>query len=255
MSAMVILPCAGAGSRLGLPYPKELLAVGPNRLLIDDTVDLLRTTSAPLGGVVIVVDDHHRPTIPYVTARLGDLPVCVVRQPPPHVAWTGAVHSARPWLADRALVLLPDQIVRAADGTDPLAWALSVLTRHRISFLAHQPAHPDCLAGDGALKVARDSDPSVTDYLEKPGPAAARFDSAWVALAFRVPEGLPAVQAMHRMLTTPASPVAPVTLGEVGILGAPVGWVASYHDLGCWPAVTRHWHAQQPPSRRPPEPL
>ncbi|MGH8896509.1 MAG: NTP transferase domain-containing protein [Egibacteraceae bacterium] len=244
MRATALLPCAGTGRRLGLPYPKELLAIGPGRLLIDETLDLLHATHAPLDGVVLVVDDPSRPTVSYVTSRLADLPVCVVRQSAEGTAWTSAVHSATAWLGAQTLVLLPDQLVRPIPGTDPLRWALATLADHPISFLAHRQPDPTLLASDGALKIVDHYGiPTVGDYAERPGARADRFDSAWVAVALRLPESLAALDAMHRMLTT-CPPVPPAELRRAGILGAPVAYVACYQDLGTWANVRAHWYRQ-----------
>lgn len=241
---IAVLPCAGAGRRLGLPYPKELLAIGPGRLLIDETLDLLRATEAPLDGVVLVIDDPDRPTVSYVTSQLADLPVCVVRQAVAGREWTSAVLSVTTWLGSRALVLLPDQMVRSLPGTDPLRWALAALTDHPISFLAHRQPDPARLAGDGALRIVDDHGVLTVDgYAERPGTRADRFDSAWVAVALRIPDGLAALEAMHRMLTV-RLPVPPPELRRVGILGAPVAYVAQYQDLGTWTNVREHWSRQ-----------
>lgn len=245
MRATVVLPCAGAGRRLGLPYPKELLAIGSGRLLIDETLDLLRATHAPLDGLVLVVDDPSRPTASYVTSRLADLPICIVRQDVGGTAWTSAVQSATPWLGTKTLVLLPDQVVRTIPGTDPLRWALAALTDHSISFLAHRQRDPARLASDGALQIVdRHGAPTVAGYAERPGVRANQFDSTWVAVALRIPDGLAALYAMDRMLAT-GPPVSPVELARAGILGAPVAYVACYQDLGTWANVQAHWQIEE----------
>lgn len=50
---ILILPCAGRGTRLNIPYPKELHAIGPNKLLIDFSLKLAK--EAGITDVIFVV--------------------------------------------------------------------------------------------------------------------------------------------------------------------------------------------------------
>ena len=73
MQVRVVLPCAGSGSRLGLPFPKELAPLGPGRCVIDSSLDLIRNAAADCDLSVLLMTDGERDlTVRYVRARLPD---------------------------------------------------------------------------------------------------------------------------------------------------------------------------------------
>ncbi len=241
MRNTVVLPLAGRGSRLGLPTPKELLPIGPGRVALDDTLDLLAPHTDRLRLIAVLGPDRE-PTARYLERRCLELglPLAVVRQNPDLPESTGAVLGAAPWFGPATLVLLADQVLHAP-APRAVGEALDLIhAGHESVFLAAWEDDGERLAVDGALHVERAADGllHVTDYADKPGlQAADRFNAVWFGYAFahRAAEGF--VDALHR---------ATLGLSEhphqmEAVLGAAAVEVGPFTDLGTWPAVTAHW--------------
>lgn len=236
--ATVILPCAGSGSRLGLPFGKELLPLGPGRTPLDATLDLLRPHGARLR-LVVVLGGKREATARHILRAAGDLPVAFTAQQPGLEESTGAVLSARPWYATRNLVLLPDQILKRRAPT-LIADALEALQDDPFCFLASRENDPARIIQDGALRITDDTPARLLAYAEHPDPsAAAGFNAVWFGFGFRCAHAEPALRLMHRAVSG-----RPVTAAEVSaspLAGCPVLDAGPYRDIGTWPAVLEEW--------------
>ncbi|WP_327258149.1 hypothetical protein [Streptomyces sp. NBC_01244] len=237
----VILPLAGRGSRLGLPTPKELLPIGPGRVALDDTLDLLAPHAGRLRLVAVLGEDRE-PTARHLERRCLEmkLPLAVVRQDPALPESTGAVLGAAPWYGPANLVLLADQVLHAPAPT-AVGKALDLIHAGQESvFLASMEDDAERLAADGSLHVARDAGGllRVTDFADKPGLSGVeRFNAVWFGYAFAPSAAQEFVGALHQ-----------ATLGQAerphqldAVLRAAAVEVGPFTDLGTWPAVTAHW--------------
>ncbi|NJP95428.1 hypothetical protein HCN51_39350 [Nonomuraea sp. FMUSA5-5] len=227
----VIVPCAGAGTRLGLPIPKELLPIGTGRVAIDGVFDLIRAARTPTR-VALVVDDHRAATLAHVHQRHRDVPVAAVRQRAESPELAGALESALEWASERVLVLLPDQVLSAPPPGFLLDEVLAALERAPACVLAAREDDPARIAMDGALCVDDTMHGRrVCHLVDKPGMDAAeqgRFNAVWFGLAFR----REAAQQVIDQLAEAAEP----PLG-----GSPVIEVPPFTDLGTWPSLLRYW--------------
>ena len=237
--ATVILPCAGAGTRLGLPFGKELLPLGPGSTPLDETLALLLPHASALR-LVMVLGDGREATARHVAGRAAaaGLPVAFTSQDPGLAQCTGAVLSAAPWFAGRNLVLLPDQVLDRPDP-DLVTAALEALDGAPFCFLAAREDDPERISRDGALRISGGAPAQLLDYAEHPPPGtASRFNATWFGFAFRGDAG-EALALLHRAVTG-----RPVTTGEVAaspLAGCPVIDAGPYRDLGTWPAVRARW--------------
>ncbi|MFF7249925.1 hypothetical protein ACFZBU_39250 [Embleya sp. NPDC008237] len=237
----VILPMAGAGSRLGLPFPKELVPIGPGRVALDATVDLLAPHADRLR-VVAVVDEHREATVRHLRARCAELalPFVTTFQDPALVESTGAVLSAAAWFGPATLVLLPDQIP-ARPEPETIRELLDLIHAGAGAvFLAARETDPARLAVDGALRLCEDTDghPAVADFADKPGlDRAHEFDAVWFGYGFAAHTATTVLAAMHgHAVRTPQPPHG----GDV-LIGATVVEMGPFTDLGTWPRLTAHW--------------
>jgi hypothetical protein len=236
----VILPCAGAGQRLGLPFGKELLPLGPGSTPLDATLGLLIPEAARLR-LVVVLGPGREATARHVLRATASarLPVAFTWQLQGLAESTGAVLSAEPWYSGRNLVLLPDQVLTCPpDGL--VTGALDVLGSAPFCFLASRESDPARISRDGALAITDGKPARLLDYAEHPVLAEAHgFNAVWFGFGFRREHADEAVSLLHRAVTG-----EPVTTGEVA--GSPLGGCAvidagPYRDLGTWPAVMEHW--------------
>jgi hypothetical protein len=236
----VIIPCAGRGSRLGLPYPKELLALAPGRTLIDEAFELLSPLLSELR-VVLVISPEKTATVRYMEryADLCDLAFVFQKACYPEVI--GAVLSARAWYGERNLILLPDQIVRPhAAQPDPVGAAFETLRNRPACFVCKEEHDPARLANDGALDLAVSADGGmwVRDYAEKPCTRAADYNAVWVGCGFRLECAECVLDLMDR--STRRLPVDREELERSPLYGAPAILVSDYWDLGTWESIYRY---------------
>jgi CTP:molybdopterin cytidylyltransferase MocA len=238
--ATVILPCAGAGRRLGLPFGKELLPLGPGSTPLDAALGLLLPAAARLR-LVVVLSPEREATARHIlrTTASWRLPVAFTCQQPGLAESTGAVLSAEPWYSERNLVLLPDQVLTCPpDGL--VTSALEAVGDAPFCFLASRETDPARISRDGALAITASTPARLLDYAEHPALAeASRFNAVWFGFAFRREHAGTAVSLLHRAVTGET-----VTAGDVA--GSPLGGcavidVGPYRDLGTWPAVMAHW--------------
>ncbi|WP_019061466.1 hypothetical protein [Streptomyces prunicolor] len=241
----VVLPLAGAGSRLGLPTPKELLPTGDGRVALDVTLDLLAPHASRIR-LVAVIGDGRESTVRHLRSRctaLG-LPLAVAFQDPGLPESTGAVLSAEPWFGPATLVLLADQVLLAPEP-EAVGDILDLIhAGHPAAFLAARETDPERLAVDGALNLDDSPDrPRVVGFADKPGlRAAGRFNAVWFGYAVARPSASRFLAALHHAtLHRPAQQDALTAL-----LGASVVEVGPFCDLGTWPAVTAYWKAEHP---------
>ncbi|MGH3379431.1 MAG: NTP transferase domain-containing protein [Actinoallomurus sp.] len=235
--ATVVIPCAGRGTRLGLPFPKELLPAASGVPAIDCTLDLVRACDSCVR-VVLVTGSDRAATVDHVRSRLR-YPVAVVGQDPAADGLAGAVTSALPWCPGPTVVLLPDQVLtRPAPGL--LDRALEALEWAPCCFLAASEHDPERIAVDGALATeVSDRGRRVRALADKPGrDAAGAYDAVWFGLGF-VPARAPAV--IEHMAAAVEHRLEEAAFRAGPLLGAPVIECPPFTDLGTWAAYTRHW--------------
>jgi hypothetical protein len=216
----VILPCAGAGSRLGLPFPKELAPLGPGRVLIDSCLDLIRETS--LDVRILLLDGGAREqTAACIGRRLPDVPLARVRQDPDARDLPDAVRCLEPWLGSITIVLLPD-VLYSCTG-DVLAQIGDRLLEDSFCFAAAVKPEEEL----GALGALRTRDDHVVAYEDKPD-VPGLYDSAWGMLGFSGTDGLAGLDLVT------ASTLRQVRGPVTALQGTPVVWIDGFRDCGTW---------------------
>ena len=223
----VILPCAGRGQRMGLPFPKELAPLGPGRCLIDSSLGLIADAShASDVRVLLLTDGERGQTAARVRGRLDGIPIAEVLQDPDAADMPEAVLALEPWLGCRNVLLLPDVIYEwTGDPVTEMATQVS----HCGFAVAAVKAGPEEISRAGALAVR---DNQIAAYEDKPA-VPDRYDALWGMLAFSGGgSGLDAFRAIAE--STARTRPGPVT--GPPLLHAPVIWLDGYRDCGTWDA-------------------
>lgn len=225
----VILPCAGGGSRLGLPFPKELAPLGPGRVVIDSCLDLIRAAGESCDPRVLLLTDGNRDlTAHYIRGRLPGVSVATVLQHAGARDMTDGVLGLEPWLGYVNALLMPDAVYSWAGN--PVA-EVTVKTVGYGFAVAAAKAPPEDIRAAGALRVADDQ---VTAYEDKPADPSG-YDALWGILGFNNAGcGLGALRAIAG--SSARTRTGPVT--EWPVRGAPVTWLAGYRDCGTWDRYT-----------------
>ena len=221
----MVLPCAGSGSRLGLPFPKELAPLGPGRLVVDSSLDLIRAAAG--GGadvrVLVLTDGTRQATCDYVRARLPGVPVAEVRQDPAAGDMAEGVLGVRAWFGLLNVLLLPDVAYQWAG--DPVGEVADAAKSSGFAVAAVKAA-PEQVRHLGALYVNADR---VRQFEDKPADPDG-YNAFWGMLGFT--SGSFGVDGLCLVAASAAKRRPPVT--EPPVAGAPVTWLAGYRDCGTW---------------------
>jgi hypothetical protein len=243
----VILPCAGKGSRLGLPFPKELASIGPGRCVIDSSLDMIREASAATDvRVLLMTDGDRRLTVRYVRDKLPGIPVAEVVQDTDAQDMPDAVLRLEPWLSLTAnILLLPDVVYSCTGG--PVTGIAVKAAAFGFAFGAVK-ASLEGIAAAGALRITGDR---VAAYEDKPGDPS-RYDALWGILGFSGGQyGLDGL----RVIAASTSRTAKGPLAAPVLRAAPVTWLDGFADCGTWERYSAQFLGTQTAPARSGRPL
>ena len=92
----VILPAAGKGTRLNLPYPKEILRLDQDHALIDNCFNFFRDYGRKDVEFVVVINEKKPELLSYLGKYKDRFNISFIYQNPNEHEYTGAIKSARP---------------------------------------------------------------------------------------------------------------------------------------------------------------
>ena len=230
MGLNVVLPCAGEGKRLGLPYPKEMHRIGPDTSLIELSLRLLEPYRERIDRVTCVITPRKTELVEFLARWQERLPIGFCFFDDRSFEWPGSILSAAPWFGERNLVMLPDS--RLTEETDhPIVPTMERLLADDDVVFGYLPEASERLRALGALAVDGATG-RVARFCDKPDDDLDRFNAFWTTFGFRADVGRPLLQTMMRSVRR-----EPVELDSVGTVRAfPV---AAYEDLGTWENLRR----------------
>lgn len=232
---VVILPCAGEGSRLGLNDPKPLFELLPGLRLVDLTLEHLY-----LAGrkgidfrVITVVSPRTTAVFDYVREKLRGRRVDMCLFNDAYREWPGSVYSASPGFGDLNLVMLPDSLLSLSGespGFDPngdclLRKMLEGLRRHPVHFMV-APERSSRLRRLGAVRV---DGGKVRVLADKPDGDLSRYNGFWAAYGFRRSHGRDLYLYLDALVGKRSLPFPLDRLGPPGAVD-----IHEYRDLGTW---------------------
>jgi hypothetical protein len=225
----VLLPCAGEGRRLGLPYPKEVHFVLPGTAMIDLTLSRLVGLSRP-AYLVVVIKPGKDLVLDHIAKRWPDLDFRPVVQSDP--GFIGALRAAESFLGDANLLLLPDQFVME-NGAFEAAFA-AVGSGSSTLMLVHYPEQAEQIADDGAVRI---QDGRVAAISEKPGHnRVGMFNAIWCGIGFRGEVADRLITSLELLYTS--GDYTPEEWRSSPLREASTIPVEDYSDLGVWDRLT-----------------
>lgn len=228
-----ILPCAGSGTRLGLPYPKELHRILPGKSLIDFSLEHIRVKPELTEKVVVVVSPGKESVAEYVRGSVvSTVAIETAYFNKNYKEWPGSIKSAEEYFGDMNVALLPDSILMPFEE-ESLGGQFSQAFESGadVVFAFKEEKRPEYLRSLGALYV---DGGRVQRFCDKPNlDDAVQYNAYWAAFGFRKSAGVALLDLMGRSVSREA-----VDLGELNlqVLAFPI---KDYTDLGTWPAVSR----------------
>ena len=228
----VILPCAGEGTRLSLPYPKEIHSIEKNKSLIDYSFDLFSNYGRRDVEFVITLNENKTELVKYLSRYKSRYNISFTFFNPAETEYTGSIKSASHLFGEKNLVLLPDTFMKLKSSQDIVNLVHDSLNETGFTFFYKYENDPDMLKTKGALCI---TDDLVQEYEDKPQEEHSRFNSFWTAFAFRKRVFTQCIEFMekstlrHRLLT-----------GEIectSIYKSKAIEVDEYVDLGTWSQI------------------
>jgi NDP-sugar pyrophosphorylase family protein len=236
MSALtVILPSAGNGTRLNLPYPKEILRLNDHEALIDSSFNFFRDYGRKDVEFVVVINEHKTEIISYLAKYKDRYNISFVYQNPNEYEYTGAIKSAKHLFGEHNIVLLPDTIMTLSPNTDLFDTVKHSLTETGFTFLYKQESNYDVLKTKGALFVNNEN--IVEQYEDKPETGYENFNAYWCAFAFRKRTFDSCMTFMEK--STLKQRIDNDEIKQTPIYKSKAIKVEDYIDLGTWEEIRR----------------
>ena len=179
----VILPCAGEGTRLSLPYPKEIHSIEKNKSLIDYSFDLFANYGRRDVEFVITLNENKTEILRYLSRYKSRFNISFTYFNPAETEYTGSIKSAKHLFGEKNLVLLPDTYLKLKSSQDIVNLVGDSLNETGFTFFYKKEDNPNMLKTKGSLFI--DDDNLVQEYEDKPQEDTNRFNSFWTAFAFR----------------------------------------------------------------------
>lgn len=179
----VILPCAGEGTRLSLPYPKEIFSIEKHKSLIDYTFDLFSNYGRKDVDFVITINENKTEIIKYLSRYKHRFNISFTFFNPSETEYTGSIKSAKHLFGEKNLVLLPDTYLRLKKTEDIIELISNSLNETGFTFFYKKDKSHEMLRTKGALNISEEN--MVLDYEDKPQENIEKFNSFWCAFAFR----------------------------------------------------------------------
>tara|TARA_Y100000004_G_scaffold197087_1_gene269654 strand:+ start:719 stop:1456 length:738 start_codon:yes stop_codon:yes gene_type:complete len=230
----VILPAAGKGTRLNLPYPKEILRLDNDNALIDNCFNFFRDYGRKDVEFVVVINEDKPELLSYLSKYKDKFNITFTYQNPNEKEYTGAIKSAKHLFGEHNLVLLPDTLMSLQPGDDLLTLVEDSLLETGFTFLYKPENDDDILKTKGALKIVDDK---VLEYEDKPQENLETYNAFWCAFAFRKRTFDSCINFMEKSTLRMKQKVNEII--ETPIHNSKAIKVEKYIDLGTWSEIRR----------------
>ena len=179
----VILPCAGEGTRLSLPYPKEIHSIEKNKSLIDYSFDLFSNYGRRDVQFVITLNENKTELVKYLSRYKSRFDISFTFFNPAETEYTGSIKSAKHLFGEKNLVLLPDTFLKMKSSQDIVNLVSDSLNETGFTFFYKKENDHNMLRTKGSLSI--DKNNLVQEYEDKPQEDLDNFNAFWTAFAFR----------------------------------------------------------------------
>lgn len=229
----VILPCAGEGTRLSLPYPKEIFSIEKNKSLIDYSFDLFSNYGRKDVEFVITINENKTDLVKYLSKYKHRFNISFTYFNPVETEYTGSIKSAKHLFGEKNIVLLPDTFLKLKTSEDILELVNNSLNETGFTFFFKRENSTEMLKTKGALVISEDN--QVLEYEDKPQENFEKFNAFWCSFAFRKRVFDSCIEFMekstlnHRLLVD--------EIKNTPIYNSKAIEVDEYIDLGTWEQI------------------
>ena len=230
----VIMPAAGKGSRLSLPYPKEIYNIDREKALIDFSFDHFKNYGRDEVQFAIIINENKTEIIKYLAKYKDRYNISFTYQNPNELEYTGAIKSAQHLFTGANVVLLPDSILKLKAGDDLYYKVKTTLPGSGFCFFYKKETDHNMLKTKGAI---HQEDGLVTLYEDKPKHCLDRFNAFWCAFAFTGSKFDQIISYMEK--STNGQDAHFEDMKSTAIYNSKGIEVEDYLDLGTWDELRR----------------
>lgn len=229
----VILPCAGEGTRLSLPYSKEIFSIEKHKSLIDYSFDLFVNYGRKDVQFVITLNENKTDLVKYLSRYKHRFNISFTYFNPIETEYTGSIKSAKHLFGEKNLILLPDTFLKLKTSEDILDLVNNSLNETGFTFFFKRERSAEMLKTKGALSISEGN--QVLGYEDKPQENFEKFNAFWCAFAFRKRVFDSCIEFMekstlnHRLLVD--------EIKNTPIYNSKAIEVDEYIDLGTWDQI------------------
>ena len=229
----VILPCAGEGTRLSLPYSKEIFSIEKHKSLIDYSFDLFANYGRKDVQFVITLNENKTDLVKYLSRYKHRFNISFTYFNQIETEYTGSIKSAKHLFGEKNLILLPDTFLKLKTSEDILDLVNNSLNETGFTFFFKRERSAEMLKTKGALSISEGN--QVLDYEDKPQEDFEKFNAFWCAFAFRKRVFDSCIEFMekstlnHRLLVD--------EIKNTPIYNSKAIEVDEYIDLGTWDQI------------------
>ena len=231
----IILPCAGEGTRLSLPYPKEIHSIEKNKSLIDYSFDLFQNYGRRDVEFVVTLNENKTELIKYLSRYKTRFNISFTFFNLAETEYTGSIKSARHLFGEKNLVLLPDTFMKMKSSQDIVELVSESLNETGFTFFYKRENDPDMLKTKGALSISNDL---VQEYEDKPQEDQDMFNAFWTAFAFRKRVFNQCIEFMEKSTLNHRQMVGEIK--NTPLYNSKAIEVDDYVDLGTWDQIYKY---------------
>jgi NDP-sugar pyrophosphorylase family protein len=231
----VILPAAGKGTRLNLPYPKEILRLNQEKALIDNSFDLFDDVPRNQVEFVIVINEEKTEIVKYLAKYKSRYDVSFTYQKPDEIEYTGAIKSAKHLFGENNIVLLPDTLLTLPKGVSLAQTVQHRLAKYEFAFLFKPETDEQMLMTKGCVQL--DESMGVLAYEDKPLDNIYKFNGYWCSFAFKKRAFDQCIAFMEQSTLKLGRPK--LLIEQTPIFKSKSIEVEDFKDLGTWDQITK----------------
>lgn len=177
----VILPCAGKGTRLGIPFPKELFPIQKDISIIDTYFDELYEIRDKIR-VVIIINPKKVDLVEYLNKYSDSFDIIFKYQTDYEKGMVGAIYECRNYFLENNIILLPDIFIKYKGFINELMSFIN--GEDKVAIWFNKEKNVDILKNLGPVTIENNGiDTRIVNFEEKP--QYTEGNAYWVSMAFK----------------------------------------------------------------------
>lgn len=230
-----IIPCAGRGTRLGAPWPKELYVIDKDTCLIDKYFEHISQFKNNCQ-VVIIISEEKTELVKYLGKYKEEFDIIFCFQKPQFKELGGAIKSAENYLSKKNILLLPDLLI--SDNLMDLKMKMYIenLNKSDIAYLIKEETDPNVLTKLGNVKINMHG--IITEVVDKPSIETIKekdYQNYWCSFGFTYENKDHFLYEFDKLIKKETLPA------NNHLIGGSAVYIDNAIDLGVWTNIRKYF--------------